>query len=159
VKSQRKAGQKNKKRGKKQSNTGSGVPGAELGPGGLRKETRLDSSSRGGALHAGVGEKKGEEGAARCMVAYLPWKRFRQRSTLGRLRILGTQLKSTTWPGRAPVTKTTLGPKGINEYRCAEEHSLRTRLQRGFFFFFLNWDLNNHNNNGIIDYRHGHRGT
>jgi hypothetical protein len=56
----------------------------------------------------------------------------RQRSTLGRLRILGTQLKSTTRPGRAPINKTTLGPKGIEDYRRSEEHSLRTRLQRGF---------------------------
>jgi hypothetical protein len=59
-----------------------------------------------------------------------------QRSTLGRLRVLGTQFKSTTRPGRAPVIKTTLGPKGIEEYRCAEEHSLRTRLQRELIYLF-----------------------
>ncbi|KAJ7799715.1 hypothetical protein B0H14DRAFT_3491386 [Mycena olivaceomarginata] len=53
----------------------------------------------------------------------------RQRSTLGRLRILGSQLKSTTRPGRAPLSKTTLGRKGIEDYRRAEEQSLRTRLQ------------------------------
>jgi hypothetical protein len=161
-----------KKGSERESNTESGVSGAELGSGSLRRGAAPGFEFQG-RISAHRHRKKG--GEMEWCNAYLPWKGRRrcvfsprggwreegggrrvpvrprgvgvrilslllllshlftmppkssihwQRSTLGRLRILGTQLKSTTRPGRAPVTKTTLGPKGIDEYCCTEEQSL-----------------------------------
>ncbi|KAJ7471357.1 hypothetical protein B0H11DRAFT_2237656 [Mycena galericulata] len=46
-----------------------------------------------------------------------------------KLRILGTQRKSASHCGRAPIQEQTLGPRAIAEYRRTGEYELRTRLQ------------------------------
>jgi hypothetical protein len=50
-------------------------------------------------------------------------------ATSGKMRLLGTERKLPTRPGRAPPQIVTLNQRGIQEYRRTGEQTLRSRLQ------------------------------
>lgn len=50
-------------------------------------------------------------------------------ATSSRIRVLGTERKAASRPGRAPVTNVILNKHGVDEYRRTAEQSLRSRMQ------------------------------